>query len=225
MFRKQARLSKQSWAFRIKRLSFALGWSYVKLARISGIRRRSLMKILADPKARGYSTRRKKVNHTQFLHIKTIKKILDLEALYRDVLRVYDKNPYLLNRREERQRYAAVKLKPIEDRTAPDMRTLGILETDSRPKNKRRKSAFKAQAQVNKRIVTNARRSAGNAQEWVRRRAKGWDWHAARAKNASGRPYYNMGRKRVLDKGLSLKDYRKRDKNTKQHIIDSNKKE
>lgn len=186
---KQQRLFVWSWPYRVRRLCRALGWTLTKLAAVSGITFYRLQRI-----ANWRGPARKQPR----LHINTIRKILNMERIYAIHIKRYTHWPTKWDRSPGANKYlqGPFKLYPVRVQGRPeDIKKVDLLATYS-------PDEAKDEWGRNKRDRDYLRRGRKTASTWRKRLASGWDWHEARKKNAAGRPYYNMGRKEAMDRGI-----------------------
>lgn len=131
---------------------------------------------------------------------------MEIERVYGKVLRKYSKNPSCWDRTPSAQDRRMVPLRPVKvagPKDTPEMvflATYGPSQTSKwtgRVPPKYFREGLKA---------SRTSRARKTSQTWARKYAQGWDWHESRAKIHAGRPYYNMGYQRALDKGIQIKD-------------------
>lgn len=132
----KAKYLVKSWAWRLQRLSRALRWPYYKLSRVSGIKLEQITRIMMDPAARHNNVRIKWIDPPKplMLRVKTIKKILDMEDIYKDVIKKY--------MAQHGVAYSKLVL-PIAVRNPDNFRSLGVLEASSLAQDKKRKPKYK----------------------------------------------------------------------------------
>lgn len=184
---KQQRLYKWSYAFRIRRLTKALGWTMKKLSVVSGIKISTLNNI---------ANWRGPAKEQPVLHLDTIRKIVHIEHTYATILKQYDVWPTKYDRTPDANRFMGPsKLLPIEVSRPEDIAKVGVLASNRRSE---------AKSQIPHESVIRARRERVKriAQTWAKRVASGWNWHESRQKVSAGRPYYNMGRERRMAAGF-----------------------
>ncbi|MGH7181962.1 MAG: hypothetical protein ACREJN_08305 [Nitrospiraceae bacterium] len=140
-------------------------------------------------------------------HLKTLRRLLEMERIYGKVLRKYSKNPSRWDRTPSAQGKHVFPLKPVRVAKPGDTPEMVFLDTYGRASNqfgtfgqvKFGGGSPTKRAKIKAGLIEASRK---RSQTWARKFAQGWDWHEAREAIYAGRPYYNMGRKRAMEKGI-----------------------
>lgn len=215
--RDKRKLSRRSWAYRIRRLRLALGWSYMKVSIVAGIVPTTVNKIM---RADDYGYKRQ---HMQ-PRIETIKKILHMEEVYADIIKRYNHDPNKMCRLWQRQKYLMRPLQPVRIREFTNRKAMGLLERDHKliVENFHWPSALPPPHVLKIRRDRINRANEKRAQTWARKLAGGWDWHENNKKLQAGRPYYNMGKKRAMEAGIPYENVpKKASTNRKKYLIEA----
>lgn len=196
---------KWSVAYRLQTLKKALGWTWVQVAKVSGIGRNDI-----------YQNLKWQYKYNNLVYMRpstsTIRKLIAIETTYGAILRRYKRNPRRWDRSKEVQHKRMVPLKPIGIFPVGIPQPLAVLAPRSYPQNKDRSPKRPPEYILKKRSEVNAQRGRTLSQYAARKAAQGWNWHEVRAKAQLGRPYYNMGRERALAQGIPIESIPKRSK-------------
>lgn len=156
---------KSSVPFRLHRIQKGLGWNGSELARVLGISRRQFGKYFEL--YYGYGLKVK-------LHPRTrvLRAILEIERIYAQTLKRFDRHPSLWNRLPEYQKSRAVSLPPYPVPRRENLSKVDVLEANRSPESKeRRQYTLPSPLLAERKRNVNRRRSRTLTQTLARTRA------------------------------------------------------
>lgn len=156
---------KSSIPFRLRRIQKGLGWNGSELARVLGMSRRNYSQYFEL--YYGYGLKVKQLARTRILRA-----ILEIERIYAQALKRYDRHPSLWNRLPEYQKSRAVSLPSYPVPRRESLSSLDILETNRPPESKeRRQYTLPSPLVAERKRNTNRKRSRTLTQTLARTRA------------------------------------------------------